>query len=107
MLKTADTFRQNLKNKGDTMATDIKTGIGLSTHANEYSAGEEAAEKALESIGCDNPDALIVFAAPKFNHKRLLQGITSITKQTPMIGGTTAGEISTFGLSVNSVVILA
>ena len=107
MLKTADTFRQNLKNKGDTMATDIKTGIGLSTHANDYSAGEEAAKKALESIGCDNPDALIVFAAPKFNHKRLLQGITSITKQTPMIGGTTAGEISTFGLSVNSVVILA
>lgn len=89
------------------MSLDLKTGIGISMSIDDYNAGAEAAKMALESLGDKNPDALIVFAAPKFNHKKLLNGIISITKDAPMIGGTTAGEISTFGLSVNSVVIMA
>lgn len=89
------------------MSLDLKIGVGVSTNINDCKAGVESAERALESLGNKNPDALIVFAAPKFNHKILLDGISSITKETPMIGGTTAGEISTFGLSVNSVVIMA
>lgn len=89
------------------MALNLRVGVGVSTNINDYSAGSEAAERALESLGDKNPDALIIFAAPKFNHKKMLQGVTSITKKTPMIGGTTAGEISTFGLSVDSAVIMA
>src|SRR3989338_1229007 len=89
------------------MSLDLKIGVGVSTNTNDYNAGMEAAKRALENIGDKNADVLIIFAAPKFNHKKLLDGITSIAKETPMIGGTTAGEISTFGLSVNSVVIMA
>ena len=107
MLKIVDMYHQNSKIKGDKMRLDLQTGIGVSTNTNDYNAGVESAKKALESLGSENPDALIIFAAPKFNHKKMLKGVTSITKKTPMIGGTTAGEISTFGLSVNSVVIMA
>ena len=86
---------------------DLNTGIGVSTNTNDYNAGLEAAKRALENLGSKYPDAIIIFAAPRFNHKKMLKGVTSITKKTPMVGGTTAGEISTFGLSANSVVLMA
>lgn len=89
------------------MSLDLQIGVGVSTNISDRNAGAEAAKRAIDGLGNKNPDALIIFAAPKFNHKKLLIGVTSITNKTPMIGGTTAGEISTFGLSVNSVVIMA
>ncbi len=89
------------------MVLDLKIGIGVSTEMDDYNAGVEAAKKAIKDLGSTSPDVLITFAAPKFKHQKLLNGIKSITKNTQMIGGTTAGEISPAGLSVNSVVILA
>ncbi len=89
------------------MNLDFNTGIGVSTNKDDYAAGAEAAKQAMKTLGKPNAAALIVFAAPRFNHQKMLNGITSVTKQTPMIGGTTAGEISTFGLSVSSVVVMA
>lgn len=89
------------------MTLDFNTGIGVSTNKGDYEAGADAAKQAMDSLGKPNANALIVFAAPRFNHQKMLNGITSVTKQTPMIGGTTAGEISTFGLSVSSVVVMA
>ena len=89
------------------MHLDLKTGIGLSVNADDFKAGADAAKKAIGSLGEKNPDALIVFAAPKFKHQQMLDGITSIIRNVPMIGGTTAGEISAYGLSVNSVVVMA
>ena len=89
------------------MAIDMQAGIGVSTHLDDFTAGKEAAALAIEKLGSKDPDALIIFAAPKFSQKKMLGGIVSVTKKTPMIGGTTAGEISTSGLSVNSVVVTA
>ncbi len=88
------------------MSLDLNTGIGVSVLANSYKAGAEAASKAVEQLG-KKPDALIIFAAPKFEQQKMADGIKSVTKNIPMIGGTTAGEISTYGLSVNSVVVMA
>ena len=84
----------------------IKAGTGRSTQADSYHAGVEAAEKAIECIH-GTPDALLVFASPHHDHLALLQGITSVAEDVPMAGGTTAGEISSLGFSVDSVVILA
>jgi hypothetical protein len=89
------------------MALDLKTGVGVSTNSDDRAAGIEAATRAIENLNGKIPDAVIVFAAPKFKHQKMLDGISSVTKKAPMIGGTTAGEISTFGLSVNSVVVMA
>lgn len=89
------------------MSINLNVGIGVSAVSNPFSAGAEAAKKAVEELGAEKPDALIVFSAPKLAQQRLLDGIRSVTKNTPMVGGTTAGEISTYGLSVGSVVVMA
>lgn len=89
------------------MRLDLNTGIGVSVLANSYRAGAEAAEKALKELGDKKPHVIVAFAAPKFEQQKMVNGIKSVAKNTPMIGGTTAGEISTYGLSVNSVVVIA
>ncbi|TLU52469.1 MAG: hypothetical protein FDX12_01710 [Chlorobium sp.] len=83
-----------------------KIKVGFSCHADSFSAGKEAA---LEAIGKHDgvPKVLFVFGAMRFNHRELLAGITSVAGDVPMVGGTTAGEISTNGFSTGSVVIMA
>jgi len=85
----------------------LNVGVGSSGERDSFSAGREAIENAFKELGSTEADALIVFGAPKFDQQKLLDGITSLSKDTLMIGGTTAGEISTKGLSTNSVVIMA
>ena len=89
------------------MSLDLNTGIGVSVLTDSYKAGAEAAGKALKELGQKKADVLMVFAAPKFKQQKMVNGIKSVTKNIPMIGGTTAGEISTQGLSVKSVVVMA
>ena len=89
------------------MVLDLNTGIGVSVLTNSYKAGAEAAKKAIEELGDKKPHVIMIFAAPKFEQQKMVNGIKSVTKNIPMIGGTTAGEISTSGLSVNSVVVMA
>jgi hypothetical protein len=43
----------------------------------------------------------------RFDHRKLLDGIRSVSGETVMAGGTTAGEISGKGFSTGSVVIMA
>jgi hypothetical protein len=83
-----------------------KASVGVSTKKDSFTAGEEAAKKALKKLG-SSADVLLVLASSKFEHQKLLDGITSITKKTPMVGGTTAGEIATDKVRDNSVVIMA
>jgi len=81
-------------------------GVGFSCLEDSFSAGKAAARDAIgKSDGI--PKILIVFGAMRFNHRDLLAGIASVAGSIPMIGGTTAGEISTAGFSTGSVVIMA
>jgi hypothetical protein len=85
----------------------ILTGNGVSTKKDSYNAGKEASLIAKKQLKGKTPDILIVFASPKFVHPELLEGITKIFGDVPMVGGTTAGEISSNGFSTDSVVIMA
>jgi len=89
------------------MSLDLNTGIGISVLTSSFKAGAEAADKALKNLGNKKADVIMAFAAPKFEQQKMVNGIKSVTKNIQMIGGTTAGEISTQGLSVNSVVVMA
>ncbi len=84
----------------------IEAGVGVSTAKDASTAGKEAVERALRHLG-KSPSCMLIFASPIYQQKELLNTITSITKDIPFIGGTTAGEISTWGVSDDSVVILA
>jgi len=84
----------------------ITVGVGTSHHHDSFSAGREAVGLAYEKTG-GKADVLIVFGAMRFDHKALLKGITSVSGDVPMVGGTTAGEISPEGFSEASVVVMA
>ena len=84
---------------------ELSIGVGKSNHNDSHTAGYDAATGCLHQLGT-TPDVLIVFGASHFDQKRLLKGIVSVTGDIPMLGGTTAGEISNAGISSQSVVIM-
>jgi hypothetical protein len=86
--------------------SEWSVSVGRSDNQDSFKAGQEAASEVL-SKHREAPEALVVFGSPRFNHDKLLAGIVSITGNVPMVGGTTAGEISTSGISTQSVVIMA
>jgi hypothetical protein len=86
--------------------SDLLGDVGQSNNKESFEAGQEAASEALSKHG-GTPEVLIVFGSPRFDHGQLLAGIMSVTGDIPMVGGTTAGEISISGFSTQSVVIMA
>jgi hypothetical protein len=96
----------NRNNQGEGPMSNQIAGVGYSSHSDSFSAGKEAATNAIEKLN-GTTKILIVFGAMRFNHRELLAGIASVAVDIPMIGGTTAGEISSAGFSTGSVVIMA
>ena len=86
--------------------SNLLVGVGESHHQDSLKAGQEAASKALSKHG-GTPEALIIFGSTRFDHRQLLSGIISVAGDIPMVGGTTAGEISTTGFTTQSVVVMA
>ncbi len=84
----------------------ITAGVGTSHQEDSFDAGSEAIRLAFEKTG-GKADVLIVFGAMRFDHKALLSGIAAVAGDVPMVGGTTAGEISSEGVSEGSVVVMA
>ncbi len=91
----------------EAVLSDVIAGVGHShDRNNSYIAGETAARQAMEQHG-SIPDVLIVLADPGYEHQELLDGITSVAGDLPMVGGTTAGEVHTTGFTTSSVVVMA
>jgi len=86
--------------------TNNTVGVGFSSLPNSFAAGIEAAKRAIGKLE-GVPKVVIVFGAMQFNHRELIAGISSVVGELPMVGGTTAGEISTAGFSTGSVVVMA
>ena len=87
------------------MATWV--GVGSSHVSNSFQAGQEAAAKALGSMGQSSPHLILIFASARFDQEALLKGIVSVTQETPMVGCSTAGEILPDSPSRRSVVVMA
>jgi len=85
----------------------IKAGVGLSKNKNSVQAGYEAAKFALKQCGTDKPDFVIAFASPIFDQNELVKGIAEATGNAPMVGCTSAGEITSEGPSTKSAVVMA
>ncbi len=85
----------------------IKAGVGLSKNKNSSEAGYEAVKLAMKNCGCDKPDFIIVFASSSFEQKELVSAVREASANAPMIGCTTAGEITNDGPSTKSVAVMA
>ncbi len=84
---------------------DLIVGIGSSREKDSKSAGIEAAHSAMAFMGDGSPDVAMVFASTRLEYQALLNGIHSVIGDVPMVGGTTAGEISTRGLGSETIVL--
>jgi len=82
-------------------------GTGMSQDKNSLKAGKLAAQEAIKELQGKKASIIIVFSSPRKDHSGLLKGIQSMTGSVPMVGGTTAGEVSNHGYSKGSVVIMA
>ncbi len=85
----------------------IQSSVGRSFNVQAQAAGQEAAQQAIAGLKGKSANLIIVFSSVVFDQKIMLQGIRSVTKETPLLGCSTAGEIITTGPSKNSVVVMA
>lgn len=84
----------------------IQAYSAVSRIKDSYKAGREAARRAMEQLS-GQAGILWAFSTISHDQRKLLEGIGSVAKGIPLVGCTTDGEISSAGLSTESVVILA
>ncbi len=85
----------------------IQSGVGSSKKSNDaFEAGMNAARMALERMGAANPDLTVVFSSVIFDQPGLLQGIQTVVGKCPLIGCSTAGEITSEGFDRRSIVVM-
>ena len=88
------------------MSETIVSAVGWSTQTDAARAGSEAADMALSRLSFRGPQLAFVFGSSWFDQPALLRGVRSILHQTPLIGGSTAGEIVPEGPISHSCVVL-
>jgi hypothetical protein len=79
-------------------------GVGRSAVADGFTAGSDAAALALQG---QDPKLVIVFCSQSYDLAELLRGIHQSAPGVPLVGCSTAGEISTNGPSDATVVVAA
>jgi len=81
--------------------------IGSSANPDAFSAGQAAALTASKQLAPHRVQGVIAFASSWYDQAQLLAGIQNIVGQVPVVGGTTAGEITPLGPKTHSCVLLA
>ena len=87
----------------------IHAGVGRALGEDSFKTARTAIQQALKQLAtksADDPDLLLVFASVKYDQNELMRGIKSVS-QAPMIGSSTAGEITQDGPSQQTVVVMA
>ncbi len=79
-------------------------GVGHSAEADSRDAGSQAAAEALTQ---DDARLLLVFSSNRYELSEVLAGIAERSRDTPLIGCTTAGEIHPAGPGDGGVVVAA
>jgi len=88
------------------MFEPITSSVGWSTKTDSARAGREAASMARAQLLPHSSQLAIVFGSSWFDQSLLLSGVRSVLGRIPVIGGSTAGEITPEGPSSHSCVVL-
>ena len=85
------------------------TAVGSSNHPDGAQAAQDAVRSALCGLGPDRTEAklLVAFASSRYDVESLAAGFGEGAGPVPLIGCTTAGEISTAGPGESGVVVFA
>lgn len=84
----------------------IEVGRGVSNAVDAYQAGARAARDALATISGNPLSAILVFASAHLDLLAALRAVHDVAGDVPVLGATTAGEISD-RLHRDSIVVLA
>ena len=85
----------------------IQSSVGASHVQNPFEAGANAYAEALRGLGSATPEFGFIFSSIAFVQEEVLKGVISLAGDLPMIGCSTAGEITTKGpLSDSSVIVM-
>jgi hypothetical protein len=84
----------------------LEMGIGVSSQADVFVAGQEAAEQLVSHLADQLPELVFVFSSIRFADSRMLKAIRSVTGTAPLIGCTDAGGIITSGPRRRSVTVI-
>ena len=73
----------------------IQSSVGSSHVQNPFEAGANAYAEALKGLGVATPEFGFIFSSIAFVQEEVLKGVASLSGDLPMIGCSTAGEITT------------
>ncbi len=83
----------------------IKATIGQAQALDGREAGLQATHQALNKLGSAVPILGIAIASHQYDAQQIVNGIASLIGNTPLIGFSTPGELTTNGLQLHSVVV--
>ena len=89
------------------MPNTALASIGWSANANAFTAGQAAARIALQRLPNRQAHCAIAFGSSWFDQSQLFAGIHSVLESVPVVGGSTAGEITPDGPKSHGCVVLA
>jgi hypothetical protein len=84
----------------------VSAAVGCSTHTEPAHAGKEAAEQALAQLPGPEPKFAFVFGSSWLDQQTLLRSVASTLSEIPLIGASTAGEITPTGPASHACVVL-
>jgi len=70
----------------------IQVGLGICLGEDSFSVGFSAAQQALSQLTLYQPSLVLVYAPVTYDLQRLLDGVTAVTKDAPLVGTSTSGE---------------
>lgn len=74
------------------MAT--KFGTAIAKGKDSFSAGQDAASKAMDRAGAKDVDLCVVFASSVYDYQAVVNGVRKATNNAPLIGCSSAGEFT-------------
>lgn len=86
----------------------FNAGVGTSRQLQDsYTAGHDAASKALAASGASAAGLGLVVASPRYDQEQMLKGVREALSGAPVIGCTSAGAITEDGVEEQAVSVLA
>lgn len=75
--------------------------------ADHKEAGREAARDAVEKLGGQKPEILFVYSSIQYSQEEVLKGVREVTGDALVVGGSAAGEITSFSTVFDGVNAMA
>jgi len=86
----------------------IKAGVGVQQNiAEPRKAAQEAVREAVAKLDGRKPDIIFIFSSIQYNQKELMAGVKSEAPDVLIVGGTAAGEITSWVSMYDAVNVMA